>query len=333
MRPCGTKTGMRWLALALVSSLSAFALPLHAQTSGSNKAAAEALFSEGRTLAAAGRCAEAIPKFQGSQRLDPGVGTLLNLAECYEQVGKTASAWAEYREVISLARAAGSKEREELATQRAKALEPKLSRLAVKVAAGADASSISVKRDGEALQPAELGVAIPIDPGSHVIEASAPGKQTWSYTIEVGKDADSKLVEVPPLVDDGAGVGPGPAGGGGPTDAASSDGSTQRTIGLVVAGVGVVGVALGAVFGLQASSKWSDAKEKCSDYPFGCGDDGVSMADDAKSAATISTIGFIAGGVCLAGGAALWLTAGSSSDDKTVSVGIGPGSVRVRGTF
>jgi hypothetical protein len=316
----------------LVSSLSAFALPVHAQTSGSNKAAAEALFSEGRTLAAAGRCAEAIPKFQGSQKLDPGIGTLLNLAECYEQVGKTASAWAEYREVISLARAAGSKEREELATQRAKALEPKLSRLAVKVAAGTDASSISVKRDGEALQPAELGVAIPIDPGSHVIEASAPGKQTWSYTIEVGKDADSKLVEIPGLVDEGSG-GPGPGSGGRPADSASGDGKTQRTIGLVVAGVGVVGVALGTVFGLQASSKWKDAKEKCSDYPFGCGDDGVSMADDAKSAATISTIGFIAGGVCLAGGAALWLTAGSSSDDKKVSVGIGPGSVRIKGTF
>jgi hypothetical protein len=323
---------MRWLALAFVSSLSALALPVHAQTSGSNKAAAEALFSEGRTLAASGRCAEAIPKFQGSQKLDPGIGTLLNLAECYEQIGKTASAWAEYREVISLARAAGSKEREELATQRAKDLEPKLSRLAVKVSPGAgDASSISVTRDGEALQPAELGLAIPIDPGSHVIEASAPGKQTFSQTIEVGGNADSKIVEIPPLVD-GVGGAPGPAAGGS-TDSASGDGSTQRTIGLVVAGVGVVGVALGTVFGLQASSKWSDAKEKCRDYPFGCGDDGVSLADDAKSAATISTIGFIAGGVCIAGGAALWLTAGSSSDDKKVSVGIGPGSVRIKGTF
>jgi serine/threonine-protein kinase len=77
---------MRWLALAFVWSLSALALPVHAQTSGSNKAAAEALFSEGRTLAASGRCVEAIPKFQGSQKLDPGIGTLLNLAECYEQV-------------------------------------------------------------------------------------------------------------------------------------------------------------------------------------------------------------------------------------------------------
>ena len=323
---------MRWMAFAFVASVGWMASPAFAQ-SVSNKAAAEALFSEGRTLASSGRCAEAIPKFQGSQKLDPGIGTLLNLAECYEQVGKTASAWAEYREVISLARAAGSKEREELATQRSKVLEPKLSRLAIKVAAGAgDASSITVTRNGEALQPAELGLAIPVDPGKHVIEASAPGKQTWSQTIEVGGDADSKLVEIPALADEGAGD-PGPAGGGGPADSASGDGGTQRTIGLVVAGVGVVGVALGTVFGLQASSKWKDAKAKCSDYPYGCGDDGVSMADDAKGAATISTIGFIAGGVCLAGGAALWLTAGGSSNDKAVSVGIGPGSVRIKGAF
>ncbi|HEX6764676.1 MAG TPA: hypothetical protein VF103_04345 [Polyangiaceae bacterium] len=316
------------MALAFVwSSLSAVALPVRAQTSGSNKAAAEALFSEGRSLASSGKCAEAIPKFQASQKLDPGVGTLLNLAECYEQVGKTASAWAEYREVIALARSAGSKEREELATQRAKALEPKLSRLAIKVAG--DAQGITITRDGEALEAAELGVAIPVDPGSHAIEASAPGKQKFTQTIEVGAEADSKVVEIPALADAAGGAaGPGEK----PAAESGGGGSGQRTIGLVVAGVGVVGVVVGTVFGLQASSKWKDAKAKCSDYPYGCGDDGVSLADDAKSAGTISTIGFIAGGVLVAGGAALWLTAGSG-DEKSVSLGVGPGTLRIKGRF
>ena len=313
---------MRWLALAFVGCISFSALPAGAQ---SNKATAEALFTEGRTLATSGKCAEAIPKFQASQKLDPGVGTLLNLAECYEQLGKTASAWAEYREAISLARLAGSKDREELATERAKALEPKLSRLAIKVTG--DAAGVTITRDGEAVESAELGQAIPVDPGNHVIEASAPGKQKFSQTIEIGENADSKVVEIPTLA---AGAGPGV-----PPDqppAAKSDGSSQRTIGLIVGGVGIVGVAVGAIFGLQASSKWDDAKGKCDDYPYGCGDDGVSLADDASSAATISTIGFIAGGVLVAGGATLFLTAGSS-DDKGVSLGIGPGSLRLRGRF
>jgi len=318
---------MRWLAFAFVSSVTGvLALPALAQSGGSNKAAAEALFTEGRQLASSGKCAEAIPKFQASQKLDPGVGTLLNLAECYEQVGKTASAWAEYREVISLARVAGSKEREDLATQRSKALEPKLSRLAVKVAG--DAQGISITRDGEALEAAEIGVAIPVDPGSHVIEASAPGKQKFSQSVEIGAEADSKVVEIPALADAAGGAGD----GGGAAEAGGSDGSGQRTIGLVVAGVGVVGVAVGTIFGLSASSKWKDAKDACSDYPYGCGNDGVSMADDAKSAATISTIGFIAGGALLAGGAALFFTAGSSNE-KSVAVGVGPGTLRIKGRF
>jgi hypothetical protein len=299
------------------------ALPVGAQTS--NKATAEALFTEGRTLAASGKCAEAIPKFQASQKLDPGVGTLLNLAECYEQVGKTASAWAEYREAISLARLAGSKEREELATERAKALEPKLSRLAIKVTG--DASGVTITRDGEAVDSAELGVAIPVDPGNHVIEATAPGKQKFSQNIEIGDNADSKTIEIPTLAAGAGDVTPPDEGG-----AAKSDGSSQRTIGLIVGGVGLVGVAVGAVFGLQAGSKWDEAKAECDDYPYGCGSKGVSLADDANSAATISTIGFIAGGVLIAGGATLFLTAGSSND-KGVSLGIGPGSVRVRGRF
>ena len=300
--------------------------PAFAQ-SGGNKAAAEALFTEGRSLAQAGKCGEAIPKFQASQKLDPGVGTLLNLAECYEQVGKTASAWAEYREVISLARLAGSKDREELATQKAKALEPKLSRLAIK--ASGDTSGVTITRDGETLESAELGVAIPVDPGSHVVEATAPGKQKFSQTVDVGKDADSKTVEIPALAD---GEGGAVAGGGEVSASSGSDGSTQRTIGLVMGGVGIVGVGVGAFFGLSASSKWSDAKDECSDYPYNCGSKGVSLADDAKSAGTISTIGFIAGGVLLAGGAALYFTAGSGND-KAVAVGVGPGSLRIKGTF
>jgi thioredoxin-like negative regulator of GroEL len=117
----------------------AFSFALHgsAQTkSGSNRAAAEALFNQGRDLMTAGKFVEACPKFEASQQLDPGLGTMLNLAECYEKTGRTASAWAEYREAIPLARAAGSKARQDLAVERAKALEERLSTLTIRAIAG-----------------------------------------------------------------------------------------------------------------------------------------------------------------------------------------------------
>jgi hypothetical protein len=317
------------LVFVLVALGLALALPARAAESGSNKAAAEALFAEGRSLMAAGRCAEAIPKFQASQRLDPGVGTLLNLAECYEQTGKTASAWAEYREVVSMARTSGSAEREELAQQKAGALEGKLSRLAISVVQGGQVDGLKVTRDGETVDPAEFGVPIPVDPGPHVIQASAPGKQTWSKRIEVGGDANTERVEVPLLVDGGAGAASAPAA---EADAPKKSGSGQRTLALVAGGVGVVGVALGAVFGLQASSSWDDAKSACDDYPYECGSGGLAKKEDASSQATISTIGFVAGGVCLAGAAVLWFTAGSG-EEKQVAIGVGPGSVRFKGSF
>jgi len=168
--------------------------------SGGNRAAAEALFNQGRDLMTAGKFAEACPKFEASQQLDPGLGTMLNLAECYEKTGRTASAWAEYREAIPLARAAGSKARLDLATERAQALQDRLSTLTIRAMSGDDEGvHLEVRRDGVALQEAELGSPIPVDPGEHVVEAVAPGKQPWTSKVQVGGDAAKVSVEIPKL--------------------------------------------------------------------------------------------------------------------------------------
>src|SRR5215471_15599831 len=98
------------------------------------KATAEALFADGRRLVAAGDYAAACPKFAASQKLDPGVGTALNLADCYERMGRWASAWAEFRSAASAAHGVGAREREELAEARAKALEGRLSYLTITAA-------------------------------------------------------------------------------------------------------------------------------------------------------------------------------------------------------
>jgi len=307
--------------------------------SGGNRAAAEALFNQGRDLMSAGKFSDACPKFEASQQLDPGLGTMLNLAECYEKTGRTASAWAEYREAIPLARAAGSTARQDLATERAQALQERLSTLTIRAMAGDDANAhLEVRRDGVALQEAELGAPIPVDPGEHVIEAVAPGKQPWSSKIQVGGDAAKVSVEIPALQaasGNPTSSAPPPAvTTPGPTGAAPADnpnaGSAMRMTGLVFGGVGVVGIGLGSFFGLQASSKWSDAKGKCGDFPYGCSAEGQDLQSSAKSAATISTVMFVAGGALLATGAVLYFTAPKR---ESVALGIGPGSAFVKGTF
>ena len=308
--------------------------------SGGNRAAAEALFNQGRDLMNAGKFTEACPKFEASQQLDPGLGTMLNLAECYEKTGRTASAWAEYREAIPLARAAGSKARQDLATERAQALQDRLSTLTIRAISGEDTNAhLEVRRDGVALQEAELGSPIPVDPGEHVIEAAAPGKQPWSSKIQVGADAAKVQVEIPKLepADGGAPATATPVTAGATTPTTNeppsdkpTSGSAQRTTGLVLGGVGIVGLGLGTFFGLQASSKWSDAKDACKDFPYDCSSAAKDKQADARSAATVSNIGFIAGGALLAAGAVLYFTAPKK---QSVALGIGPGSAFVRGSF
>ncbi|MBI5536762.1 MAG: hypothetical protein HY898_28840 [Deltaproteobacteria bacterium] len=191
------------LALLIVASPAAFA-----QTTQADKAAARALFDEGRKLASSGKHADACPKFEESQRLDPGVGTMFNLADCYEAMGKTASAWSMFLEAAARLKSEGAPaEKEQAARQRAAALEPRLSRLKIVVPDGAVVPGLLVSRDGSETKKGSWGTAIPVDPGQHVIEASAPGKKPWRQAIDVAKDGANASVTIP-VLEEGKGTAP-----------------------------------------------------------------------------------------------------------------------------
>ncbi len=163
--------------------------------------AAQALFDEGKRLVAAKEYDKACPKLKESQRLDPAGGTLLHLANCYDLAGKTASAWAAYNEALSWARKDKRKDREKAALVRVAELEKKLSRVEVRVTPSARAvEGLSVTRDGEALSAGQLGVAMPVDPGEHVVRAEAPGKEPWEKKISVTAPGTT-TIEVPALAD------------------------------------------------------------------------------------------------------------------------------------
>jgi tetratricopeptide (TPR) repeat protein len=261
---------------------------------------AETLFQEARVLVEKGNYAEACPKLEESQRLDPAVGTQFNLADCHEHVGRTATAYALFKEVAAIARAAGKFEREKNAKERAAALEPKLARARLVVAA--KAPGLEVKIDDAPIERARFAEAFPIDPGSHRLVASAPGHKTYEARFEA-KEASSVDVQVPELVD----LQP-----KNPTVVDLGEPTRKPPVLMYVAGgIGVAALATGAVTGILAVSKNSDAQATCpkEDFAFRCPTQaGTDAWNDATTFGNVSTVAFIVAGVALAGAAVLYFT-------------------------
>jgi hypothetical protein len=161
--------------------------------------AAEALFDEAKQLMADGRYAAACPKFAESQRIDPGLGTQFHLADCWQHVGRVASAWALFREIDSQARARGETGRERVARDRAAALEPFLPKLRIVPHESEAASGMTIQRDGVEVGREQYGVEVPMDPGTHVVTVTAPGRQAWAAGVEVPVEGKIVTVDVPPL--------------------------------------------------------------------------------------------------------------------------------------
>jgi hypothetical protein len=337
MRPTylGCKTAA---VLASVLLLSAAITPraAHAQNA-SNSAAAQGLFDAARELMKKRNYTEACPKLEESQRLDPGSGTLMNLGICYEQQGLVASAWATFLEAATSARSGGKVDRAKSAQQHADALAPRLSRLTIRVADDRIAG-LEVRRDSQVVRSAQWGAAIPTDPGTHLISARAPGRKTWQFSVTL-REGMTQTVSIPALE-----IGSGSVAAtstdvstqGAKTPATtrssseegdSSDGlGTQRVVALVAGGVGLAGVVVGSVFGLKSKSAHDEAVPLCDDT--GCDPTGNDARERALAAGDISTVAFIAGGVGVAAGTILWLTAPSN-----VRVSVGMGSLRVEGTW
>jgi hypothetical protein len=305
--------------LALLPPLLA-ASPSRAQ-SAEDRAAADALYAEAGELIQAQRFAEACPKLETSQRLDPGIGTMIRLGFCFENIGRTASAWNAYNEAEALARRKADKRADD-AVARAKALEPRLSRLTITPKSPAQGQE--VRRDGKALDAGLWNFPVPVDPGEHLIEASAPGRRTWTTKVTI-MGPGTTTVEVLPLAD-------GPLDPRSKATAPAPYWNGQRAGGLVLGGVGLAGIVVGSVFGAQTFSKNSASMAYCPTVPTMCYAQGVMLRGDAYSASTISTISFVAGGAMLVGGAITFFTA-TKAAPKSVTLTATPRSLAVRGDW
>lgn len=270
---------------------------------GASKAVADALFAEGRALLAQGKFAEACNKFSESERFEPGVGTSLNLGECHERLGHTASAYGAFGEAKRLAALRKDPEREAHAAERRAMLEKRLSRIALSVPP--NVSGVKVLLDGQELGVGAIGAAIPVDPGRHVVRAVAPDKLPFDKELMVGSGPVTVPVEVVFDVDK-------PAGG-----LDSSSWSTTRSAGVVIGAAGFVGVLVGGGFGIAAIVKNNASKDECSPANASqCSLRGVSLRGQAGTFADVSTGTLLAGGALVGLGVGLFFLGGGVHQEK-----------------
>ncbi|MGK4004260.1 hypothetical protein WMF31_16620 [Sorangium sp. So ce1036] len=289
--------------------------PLRAEPTAADKALAEGLFQDGKRLMDEGRLQEACAKLAESQRVDPTVGTLLNLAVCHEKEGKTASAWAEFKEGSSLAASLGQQDRAEFAAKRAADLEARLTRLVLEVADATPGMVITLNGN-ELSAAAATGSGIPVDPGEATIEARAPGKQPWQMRVTLDPGPSAKQVTIPALANAPAPAEARPASPPPPRPpparpGVEATGNSMRTLGFVAGGVGLAGIGVGSVFGVMAMQKAGEVEEGCSGN-FGCSPADVANNDDARTSAMVSNIAVGAGLLCLGAGVVMVLVSPSA---------------------
>jgi hypothetical protein len=290
---------------------------------------ASVLFQHGKALLDKGRYAEACPKLEAAQRLVTGIGVTLYLGDCYEKTGRLARAWEQFDKARGLAEAKQDG-RAAVARERAQRLWPQLAKVTLVVPPAADVAGLIVTEDGATVDRGGYNVERPTEPGTHRFRAIAPDRTPWETSVEIPATPASLRVEVPPLAE------PGPAAAAVPplgvpglaaaasvppsqrrlvaSAPASPERSTripaQRVVGIAVFGVGVVGLTVGGIVGLQAKAQMDDSNAsghcQANDH---CDASGLAERSSALTKATISTIALGAGLAGVGGGALLYLTA------------------------
>jgi hypothetical protein len=347
-------------ALTVLLALGITAAPTGALA---DTAAAEALFDEGIALYERGQVAAACEKFEASESQDVAVGTLLRLGDCYERTGRLASAWARFREAGSLAQTQGMADRVRIASIRSRSLAYRMGRMTIVVPQPLPAG-FHVELDGVAVSTASFGTPLPVDAGSLVLRAAAPGFVPIERRVSV-PNTDSARVKVtlPPLQPD-----PALATGGAPRTmvvrmapvAAAPDpppaprvtprpppapapkedrGYGTRVAGISLAALGGLGLATSGVLAIFAKKRNDASRQYCPDEEDVCTRHGLELRHEAGKLADTATISAAVGGGLLATGLLVYWAAPRAGQSEQLAlqlepeVGAGGVTLRARGSF
>ena len=338
---------VRWFLLSSIL-LALLATPkAYAQS-----AEAEVLFREGRKLVKAGKLEAGCAKIEASEKLESSVGTLLNLGDCNEKLGRYASAWAAFRKAENQARVRGGDEkRRNEASKRAIALESKLTQLVIMVTGRVD--GLVVKRDDEVIDAPMWNTPLPVDPDTYTIVAEAPGYKPWRTEIDVTGKQRRQVVSVPALEKAPVAAAPAPREQLAPTNLppvivqqpppstvvvetkprTPSMWTTSRKVALGIGVIGAASLGTGIYFGLRAKDEQSRSDDLCPgkicDVP-----EGLRLNDKAQDSARNANILYVVGGAALATSAIVWFVGGPDKEVRvTPTVGAGQAGVSFGGKF
>jgi hypothetical protein len=288
-----------WRTLFGIACVLCVARRVDAQTSA---ARGEALFKQGLELRTAGKLAEACDAFDASEKADPNLGTLMNLADCREMINQLATASGFFLEAEKRTRYATDDEGKlinQAAKDRAALLEPRLSRFKLVVPPASRIDGLEILVSKEPFPASSWNLEVPIDGKAHTIIVRAPGHIEWTTEIDVAVEQDRKSVEVPVLE-----RAPDPP----PLSPTTTTVIVQRSDGkrllmsalpFVLVGVGVGAIGTGIAFESWSGSNYDAAKLEPEDARQ------THLWERAKSQRA-KAIGLTAGGLALAG-TAVWL--------------------------
>jgi len=314
----------RSVRLALLAVVVMVAVATPARATSDDRAAAEALFTKGRDAAKRGDLDTACAAFEESLRLDPAPGTMFNLGDCEEKRRHDAAAWQWFRETLT--KLSPTDPRRSIVEGRVAALEARLPTLTVRLAPGSPPDTVIV-RDGSELHAASLGVALPLDVGTHHVVVSAPGHDTNAEDVDLAEGEHRELVvapgpetkpAAPPPAPPPVTVAPPPA----PAAVAAPPSEPKRapdtrTLGFVVGGAGAAGVVTALVLGGVALGEKSTVDDHCNRTTRQCdSQSAVDAASTGSALSTASTVTFIVGAAALGVGTYFVLTSGKSGETR-----------------
>jgi len=300
----------------------------HAQ----QESVAESLFRQARDEMKRGEPRDACPKFDESYRLDPSIGTLLNLGLCEEALGHTATAWTKLRQFLDSAPA--DDDRIPLARERIAKLEAQLPwvRLVVEPAG----ESLVVQLDGVELYDASLSEAIPVNPGQHWLRITRPTGETSEARFEIypaerrNIQLTPPILQIPPHEPKPAATNPRPPAASveqlsrpAPASATKTTstpghGNGERVAAYASAAVGAAGLVTASVFGLMALSDKSVVREHCPNHECQT-QTGLDAVQSGARNETIANVAFVIGALGLVTGGVLWWHSGRTTAALSVS--------------